>query len=268
MKKNLGTPLAASILEPLTVDRVSDDKSVAPRGIIKLIRKWLEDCDEHHNSCTPRVNSEVLPTRLIDVTNPEAPKIIVTSGLPKETLSEIRYIALSHMWGDIPEKVVTTKSNINVRKGEIPIMLLDNNALGFSNAITITSALGCSYLWIDCLCILQGSDGDFDQEADKMQMIFNRAYCVLAVCNSPSGGKVGFLNHPRPQSKCAKINDLFISTITNDFERDVQQSPLSRRGWVLQERALARRTIYFTETQTYWECGDGIRCETLAKLKK
>ncbi|PQE27807.1 serine threonine kinase protein [Rutstroemia sp. NJR-2017a WRK4] len=267
MKKHPRAPLAASILEPLTVDRVSDDKSVAPRAIIKLIGKWLEDCDENHSSCAPRVNSVVLPTRLIDVTNPEEPKIIVTADLSKDTLSEIRYIALSHMWGNIPGTVVTTKGNINLRKVGIPIKLLNDNALGFSNAIAITIALGCSYLWIDCLCILQGSDGDFDQEADKMQMIFNRAYCVLAVCNSPSGGKVGFLNHQRPQSKCARIGDLFISAVTNDFERDVLQSPLSRRGWVLQERALARRTVYFTETQTYWECGDGIRCETLAKLK-
>jgi hypothetical protein len=43
---------------------------------------------------------------------------------------------------------------------------------------------------------------------------------------------------------------------------------LNKRGWVLQERALARRTIYFTARQTYWECGCGVRCETLTRLHK
>ena len=34
---------------------------------------------------------------------------------------------------------------------------------------------------------------------------------------------------------------------------------------MLQERALARRTIYFAERQTYWECGGGVRSEALTK---
>ena len=54
----------------------------------------------------------------------------------------------------------------------------------------------------------------------------------------------------------------------DDFYRDVDQGELNQRGWVLQERALSRRTIYFTETQSYWECGGGVRCETMTKMKK
>ncbi|KAG6359198.1 hypothetical protein INS49_012718 [Diaporthe citri] len=34
------------------------------------------------------------------------------------------------------------------------------------------------------------------------------------------------------------------------------------------ERALARRTIFFTEKQTYWECGTGVRCETAMNMNK
>ena len=42
---------------------------------------------------------------------------------------------------------------------------------------------------------------------------------------------------------------------------------LSHR-WVLQERALARRTIYFAENQTYFECGRGIQCESMTNMHK
>ena len=61
---------------------------------------------------------------------------------------------------------------------------------------------------------------------------------------------------------------LYITPFIDDFNKDVVESKLSKRGWVMQERLLAHRTIYFTETQTYWECGEGIRCETLTKADK
>jgi len=47
----------------------------------------------------------------------------------------------------------------------------------------------------------------------------------------------------------------------------VDQGELNKRGWVLQERALSRRTVYFAEKQSYWECGRGVRCETLTRMK-
>jgi hypothetical protein len=59
-----------------------------------------------------------------------------------------------------------------------------------------------------------------------------------------------------------------VCEMIDDFNGDVVQGAMNKRGWVLQERALARRTIYFTESQTYFECGNGIRCETLGKLKQ
>jgi hypothetical protein len=63
-------------------------------------------------------------------------------------------------------------------------------------------------------------------------------------------------------------NPFYVCEAIDDFQHDVIDGRLNKRGWVLQERALARRTIYFTENQTYWECGEGVRCETLAKMRK
>jgi hypothetical protein len=48
----------------------------------------------------------------------------------------------------------------------------------------------------------------------------------------------------------------------------VELGDLNKRGWVFQERALSRRTMYFTKTQVYWECGKGVQCETLTKMSK
>jgi hypothetical protein len=60
----------------------------------------------------------------------------------------------------------------------------------------------------------------------------------------------------------------YVCEAIDDFHCDVDQSELNKRGWVLQERALSRRTVYFTEKQSYWECGGGVRCETMTKMKK
>ncbi|TGO83046.1 hypothetical protein BPOR_0711g00010 [Botrytis porri] len=245
--QDITAPVAAPELASLTSNRDSSPADLD--SFMKLPRAWLEECNTKlEEICAPK-NTHTLPTRLISVANLKKPKIVATADLSQAILSEgIRYIALSHRWGDMPYDATTTQNNLEQRQKKIP---MDELPLSFRNAIAVTSALGCTYLWIDSLCIMQGPDGDFDEEADKMQTTFNGAYRVLAACNAES----------------AKIGDVFISPITIDFERDVLHSPLARRGWVLQERALARRTIYFTDNQTYWECGAGIRCETLAKLK-
>ena len=61
---------------------------------------------------------------------------------------------------------------------------------------------------------------------------------------------------------------LYICEHIDDFTRDVEQSILNSRGWVLQERALSRRILHFSDTQTYWECGVGVHCETLTLMYK
>ncbi|GJC89928.1 hypothetical protein ColLi_12766 [Colletotrichum liriopes] len=59
-----------------------------------------------------------------------------------------------------------------------------------------------------------------------------------------------------------------VCEVIDNFDLDVEQGELNKRAWVLQERALSRRTIHFAHNQTYWECGEGIRCETLTKTAK
>jgi hypothetical protein len=64
------------------------------------------------------------------------------------------------------------------------------------------------------------------------------------------------------------VRSIYACIDIDDFHKDVELSRLNTRGWVLQERALSRRTIFFTSTQVYWECGAGIHCETLTRLEK
>lgn len=229
-----------------------------------IIREWLDDCDANHPRCQPS-HGVGIPTRLLDLGNSDNDFLRVYETKSSDTMP---YVALSHPWGPRPH-FCTEVSNIEKHKQEIDFNYLPAT---FQHAITITRNIGQRYIWIDSLCIIQGAGGDFDQEAPKMETIFSSAYCVLSASSS-YGQYDGFLMKPKQNRdylifEREGLSPLYICRFIDDFGNDVLHSNLSRRGWAFQERALARRTVYFTNAQIYWECGNGVRCQSLAKMNK
>lgn len=138
----------------------------------------------------------------------------------------------------------------------------------------MTRALGSRYLWIDSICIIQaGKNADFEQEATRMEEVYSGARCVIAASRA-SGHASGFLKDRIKRDYVALRREIdsespfYICQAIDNFKEHVLEGALNRRGWVLQEHALARRTIFFDEHQTYWECGHGVRCETMTTLHK
>ncbi|KAF5584629.1 serine threonine kinase [Fusarium subglutinans] len=242
-----------------------------------LLIAWIQDCDLHHPQCHPADRSRAQPpTRLIEVGQVDggSPKVFLreTVNVQCPTGGELKYIALSHPWGNGKEHdhFCTTNNNLDGRlSAGIEIKAFPNT---FRHAIEVTRALGVPYLWIDSLCIVQGPGGDFDTEAKRMELVFSSAYCVIAASRA-NGTSSGFL-WERPEREVVRLDgylahdSVYACEAIDNFQHDVIEGALNRRGWVLQERALAPRTIYFTENQTYWECGQGVRCEKLTRLTK
>ncbi|KAK1780446.1 heterokaryon incompatibility protein-domain-containing protein [Copromyces sp. CBS 386.78] len=255
--------------EPTTESRPSTNRikiglpnlTITSNQHFALMRQWLEHCDGQHQ-CKPHPKS-IVPTRVLDLGTGREPTVWLYETKRGESFS---YIALSHCWG-WEQHFMTTEMNIEQHKKGIAIEKLPRT---FQHAIKTTRELGIRYLWIDSICIIQGDHGDFDKEAEKMESVFSSAYCVIAASSARSQQN-GFLN-PRKERKVVRLTKegrkggVYVSVFSDDFKEHVVHSPLSERGWVLQERALARRTIYFTEWQTYWECGDGIRCESMTRM--
>ncbi|KAI0872387.1 heterokaryon incompatibility protein-domain-containing protein [Hypoxylon argillaceum] len=237
-----------------------------------ILRRWLEDCDNNHEGCKPEDTDSAfgtLPTRLISVREKDSKIVRLLETQHSYISPDRRYIALSHPWGDGSEHnhYCTTKLSLPNHKIGIPINALPNT---FQNAIEVTRQLGVQYLWIDSLCIMQGEDGDFEDEAKHMETVFSLAYCVIAA-TCAKGMSSGFFK-TRPDRKVVRFKKpgepaFYVCESIDNFQKDVIEGTLNTRGWVLQERALARRTIYFAENQTYWECGEGVRCETLIRMR-
>ncbi|TXB97036.1 hypothetical protein FocTR4_00011158 [Fusarium oxysporum f. sp. cubense] len=241
---------------------------------LQIIRKWLDDCDGNHGGC--KFKGDVsLPTRLIDVGSRGSPILRLVETADR-ALDDKRYIALSHRWGDTKEHppFCTRFKDPTGRGHDLQSFKMalpqDDVPQTFKDAIDVTRRLGIRYLWIDSLCIVQGEGGDFNTEAKRMEDVFSCAYCVIAASRA-SNQLEGFIKE-RPKRKFVTIEQgrappLYVCEAIDNFGGHILEGALNRRGWVLQERALARRTVYFADAQTYFECGEGVRCETLTKMQ-
>lgn len=60
----------------------------------------------------------------------------------------------------------------------------------------------------------------------------------------------------------------YVCEAIDSLQRDAIEGPMNKRGWALQERALACRTINITEKHIYWEGCQRVRCGTAPRLNK
>ncbi|KAM0206768.1 hypothetical protein ACHAQI_007993 [Fusarium lateritium] len=240
-----------------------------------LLREWIRVCEEthQHNAAetynTASRSSERtrgLPTRVVDVGDDANRHLRLVKS---EDMVSLVYLALSHRWGDNPQHHLgrTLRSNhvrryASIDESELP--------LNFKDAITVARGLGVRYIWIDSLCIIQDDDADWNVESVKMEQVYSNASCVLAASSAVSSMD-GFLKRPEPYRPYLTLKSQsggigYLCRNIDNFQGDVDEATLNTRGWTLQERALARRTIHFTNSQVYFECSKGVHCESLMRL--
>jgi hypothetical protein len=236
---------------------------------LEVIKYWLSDCDRNH-ACKPLKHAidgvkARLPTRLLDVGQDGDDTVRLWATTPKDSGE---WIALSHRWGF--QHLSTTPETLQSHLDGIGLKTLPAT---FRDAVRVTRALGRRYLWIDSLCVVQGPGGDFNTEAKRMEDVYSGAYCVIAASCSANHFS-GFLKQRKSRNYVGLCREgksqtpFYVCQNIDNFKDHVLNGELNSRGWVLQEHALARRTLFFTEHQTYFECSSGVRCETSTKLSK
>lgn len=182
------------------------------------------------------------------------------------------YTALSYCWGKVAGPWLTKPDTVQqhlrgIEFGSLPSTIKD--------CIHITAALGVSHVWIDALCIIQGSASDWELESAKMGGIYRGAILTIAASRSTSSDEGCFsrkktskdpfagYNCVESRLKNGETSRLYFEPmigVTSSyvepalFDSEVYDSPLSQRAWAYQERVLSRRMLYFGETQLHWEC--------------
>ncbi|KAK1994877.1 heterokaryon incompatibility protein [Colletotrichum falcatum] len=218
-----------------------------------LVGDWVESCDGNHKCY--RSDPRPLPTRVIDVgvEGRREPRLVVTGGRTG------RYVTLSHCWGRRP--VIQTRSE--TLQAHLEALPLETLPRTFRDAVLITRSLGIQYIWIDSLCIIQGSKEDWELESAKMGAIYASSYLTIAA--SASQDSTGGCFVPRNTSGDVRVRftvrgpegprpaSVFVRPRPRDFSH-LAASTLHKRAWVTQERLLSARMIHYDADQLLWEC--------------
>ena len=228
--------------------------------VCDLVQRWLNECNVHEN-CTP-LDDTPMPTRVLtlvgDNTQPSI-RLIESKG------RQGRYLALSHCWGKAGKfPLRTTSENYQEHKSGI---LFKNLPKTFQDTVEFAQGIGIRYLWVDSLCIIQGENGDWEKELLDMGDMYGQSIVTIAA-SSASSSNAGFLCRKNGAYWPVRHHQPFGSRPTEEYDDvftleayipkwgDLDRSlPLSNRGWVLQERMLASRTLSWTDHGIFWLCG-------------
>ena len=222
------------------------------------IRGWMNECSKKHSSCKQYASkARIMPKRLLRVNGSNMCLISPSVSVP--------FAALSYCWGSTQQST-TTNDNIAERFNNINHSDLQQT---LKDAVLITRMLGLQYIWIDSLCIIQDNQDDWATEAGTMADIFAGAHIVLAATRAKDVSD-GFLN-PRTapitiksaaagkgsfsfQARRIHHHSYFNAMLLDDL-------PLFKRGWCMQEILLSCRILHFCQDEVYYECKTGGRCE-------
>jgi hypothetical protein len=166
---------------------------------------------------------------------------------------------------DIPQ----LKADISTLVAGIDIATLPRS---FQDAVLITRQLGVDYVWIDCLCIIQGSLEDWTTEVAVMGKVFEHAYCTIALAEAKTPHDGAFVRRDPRTSTPVRIARVFGGELLLQppntqkgfaggpddslSSHTVWMSNLLSRGWVFQEALLSTRVLYFGRG-LFWTCRQG-----------
>ncbi|KAI4859896.1 heterokaryon incompatibility protein-domain-containing protein [Hypoxylon rubiginosum] len=226
---------------------------------LELVGSWFRSCCQNHDKCRKTLEGETLetelklPTRVLYIGSIDDGSVrLVETRNPSG-----RWAALSHCWGD-KQPIYTTRANLQRHRKGIPLSDLPRT---FRDAVAITRSLGLDYLWVDTLCIVQRDPDDWKREAPKMGQVYEQAEIVIAAAGSSNAYQGCFsVVQVEPLVELPYIKNgviagqLFaVKELVRPNSRNVFR-PLSGRAWTIQERVLARRTLYYTENGIWWNC--------------
>ncbi|KAF4627048.1 hypothetical protein G7Y89_g11109 [Cudoniella acicularis] len=163
---------------------VQKPKNTGSTESLAQIHGWIKTCDEGHLNCLIRNKTMFMPTRLLDLESLLGQDRIALIE-SKDLENTASYCTLSHCWGKIEILKLMTNSLSDLKKST-PFSQLP---LTFQEAIKLVRQLGQRYIWIDSLCIIQGSTADWEKEARTMWEVYSNSYFNISATASIDGSQ-------------------------------------------------------------------------------
>lgn len=230
---------------------------------LEKIKHWKQTClRSHATKCENPMRIQVTrPAWLVD-----CEKKCIVSGSGGEP-----YLALSYRWGDssgyrLTEgslKQVTAPGALSMPEmvEEVPLMI--------QNAIELVPLLGERYLWVDALCVLQGSHANTAEQLKLMAAIYaNAMVTIVAADGEASEGLLGIPGvSPSREFKQTVIpfgEEKIIKRNTGIFSMDTGTEYYDR-AWPYQEFRMSPRKLLFNRKEVHWECQCAVYHEELVR---
>ncbi|RSM02612.1 hypothetical protein CEP52_007866 [Fusarium oligoseptatum] len=237
----------------ITIARVEDGVDFA------AAKGWIARCrEEHSRRCNPRTLARVPHFWLIDCTT----RRIVQQGdqVPP-------YVALSYVWGAPPAAGSGEKSKLNSKLPRDSLDIGESVEAVVEDAISVALGLGFGFLWVDRYCILQEGDSKVKEEQlQSMDLVYANAEVTLVATagQASSSGLPGVSSRcPRVSQPSARIKGHALTSIPPDPAHQIESSAWMTRGWTYQEGLLARRRLFFSESEMSFECRDLLAREAI-----
>lgn len=143
----------------------------------ETVKSWLKSCEDNHGCdgkalLLPTASANLCQT-FIDV---KSLSLVACEG-------ELRYIALSYVWGGVSQ-LLLTKSNQE-------LLFRDGSLLDFEkkipqvikDAMQFVRNIGERYLWVDSLCIVQDDESIKHHLISNMGSIYNSAVATIVAAS-------------------------------------------------------------------------------------
>ncbi|KAI1368519.1 heterokaryon incompatibility protein-domain-containing protein [Xylaria arbuscula] len=218
-------------------------------------KRWVHECCEKHENCKDRL-SAALPTRVLDVARQDNCVFLCETDKAQSGSSH------------------PNKKTLGCFKDGIH---LDSLPQTFRDAVFMTRVLGCRYLWIDSLCIIQDSTEDWKLESTRMAKAYGNARVTIAAVASENSNGGLFSRH---KASAAKHTIRRASNSGGELIVDARpalehtayhesnpynlppatEAKLLWRAWCFQEYLLSPRVMLFTDWEILWVCLTRLRC--------
>lgn len=242
-----------------------------------VVEEWIQNCSTQHQCLAP--TDGWYPTRLVERLPGDRFRVVRSDSA--SFCRGKRYITLSHKWGDGNFLRLCTTNLFDLEKG-LPINILRKT---FQDTLTVAERLDIPYVWIDSLCIIQSGDNheDWQRESQTMTEVYSNSFCNISAdygdeenglfyqrqnddfeppCKITVRWKKqptqSFLEATEPSSWAQILSSEPTTSYIvrrTQWRENLADSPLNRRGWVIQERLLAPRVLSFTPRMVSWNCG-------------
>lgn len=217
------------------------------------IRAWLGYCEKVHGNACCQLSS-VPPVE-------ELLLLDVEKGCLVQKAGEVRYFALSYVWGHLVDTAETRLANVGRLKKPGSITA---NTLGLNlpetirDAIRMVQAVGERFLWVDRLCIVQDDHASKAKAIQAMGAIYANAHCTIVAADGQDAGYGlrGIGNGSQPR-RCAQqlLNFPHCGPVVQQQEIDTEgRSRWGTRGWTYQEQLCSRRLLMSAENTVAWRC--------------